>query len=783
MTMFKFVCRDTEISEVLTAIRENHIVLLHCRTNSGLTHFLKRVMQLLWDDDTVCFYIDGESRLSISEQIIGQTMMFSKDDSPEQNKAAKLLRKHDKGDLAYSVVTSCLFALDAVPLLPSIGTIANSLLTSIRETLDTDQGHIDDFKTEKAVAHFCETLTRKKKKNFILLIDNPQKLSSDEYSFLQLLQERFNIRILFSFSQEALSDEIELISKFSNKKYAEPNYIYRVDREFSRPDDTLIKELYACYGAKFFSDRLPYYEKSDRNIHVIMADIWGVPVDIGHVDPEFQFLLKILATLEISVPQSILFQVLRTENIESMTLSDAHLQEICDYASILGLITVENSNGAQEALYSLSRQMAINSASQTSFVERQSIISATIRAMDYQIESLDRAMLEFAIANLEHDYSHAKRYIIAHTRLLHKKRCASLGYLDKLNYFENIEELIFTVCVYYDYGVYDKPYRILKSHREYSRRQNYQLALALICERLHIDNYVVKLEHLFDTIKDPEKKCLIAAVLFVAYLNSDDSKKYTCFFDKNSKYYYVSFQHCNNYYYLLRNVSYYIEDVTTAIANYEKCLAIFSSRDPINYNRTISNYICYLMRNDQNDIAKKHLAQISKEAKRILDYSDSAYSYLNNNFGIYLMRYTDEDPTAFFSSIPFSTGTTETPYIYAQVNLALYYLKRSPALALRTMVAVEDLVHRTPVPRTKQFYAINRALVEYANNVFPDEWLDIIKGKPLRGNEEYAQSLCQRYYRLSNEHVPFDQSLINELCLPGYIFYRYFKAEKLFSDF
>lgn len=284
-------------------------------------------------------------------------------------------------------------------------------------------------------------------------------------------------------------------------------------------------------------------------------------------------------------------------------------------------------------------------------------------------------------------------------------------------------------------------------------------------------------------MKDPEKKCLLAAVLFVAYLNSDDAKKFTCFFDKRSKYYYVSFQHCHNYYYLLRNVSYYIEDITVAITNYERCLAVFASRDPVNYNRTISNYICYLMRNDQNELAKQHLKHISKEAKRILDYNDPAYSYLNNNYGIYLMRYTNEDPTAYFASVPFSAGTTETPYIYAQVNLALYYLKCNPVLALRTMVSVEDLVQRTSVPRTKQFYAINRALVEYANMIFPKEWLEIIRDKPLRGNEEYTQTLYQQYYKLYNDHVILDQSLISKLYLPGYIFYRYFKAEKLFPNF
>lgn len=781
--MFKFVCRQDEISDVLTAIKENYIVFLHCQTNSGLTHFLKRVMQMLWDNNTVCFYVDAESNLSISEQIIGQTVMFSKNDSPEQNKVAKLLRKHNKSDLIYSVVTSCLFALDVVPLFPNIGTIANSLLTSIKETLDADQKHIEDFKTEKAVAHFCEMLTIQKKKNFILLIDDPSKLSSNEHSFLQLLQERFNIRILFAFYHENLPDEIELISKYTNSKSVEHNYIHRVDREFNRPDDSLIEALYECYETQFSPERLPYYEMNDRNIHVIMADIRGLPMDVNDVNLEFQFLLKVLATLETAVPQSILFQILRTENIESMMLSDTSLQKICESASSLGMVIIEDSNGMQEKTYALSRQMSIGNVSRISFAERQSIITAAIRAMDAKIETLDCAMLEFAITHLEHDYSHAKRYIIARTRLLHKKRCAPLGYLDRLNYFDNIEELIFAVSVYYDYGVYDKPYRLLKAHSEYYKEQDYQLALALICERLHIDNYVDKIENLFNTIENPEKKCLIAAVLFVAYLNSDDSKKYMGFFDKNSSYYYASFQHCHNYYYLLRNISYYIEDVQTAINNYEKCLDVFFSHDPVNYNRTISNYICYLMRNDQNEVARKYLEEISSKAKTILDYSDPAYSYLNNNFGIYLTRYTNEDPTPFFASIPFSTGTTETPYIYAQVNLALYYLKRNPILALRTMNSVEDLVQRTSVPRTKQFYAINRALIEYANGIFPNRWLDEIKEKPLRGNDKYAQHLCQRYSQLLNDHISFDQTMINELSLPGYIFYRYFKAEKLFSNF
>lgn len=779
MNEFKFAARNAEIEEVITAVKKNSITLLHHRNKSGLTHFLKKVMQLLWDDDTVCYYINGESHMTIAQQIIGQTMLYSKDDSPERNKASHLLRKRDKGDLAYAIVTTCLYALDAIPLLPNIGSIANNLITSIKESIDTDQAHINDFKTEKAISCFCEKLQKQNKK-LILLIDNLNHLNSGEYSFLFLMLERFHIHILLPFDME-ITSEIEFISKYSQSIGSEA--VYRIKTKFDRPNNKMIQDLYVCYGVKFLSERLDYYEKSDRNIHIIMADIMGLPLDIGNVDLKFHYMLKVLKIVNTAVPQSILFQVLRMENLRSSTYSDSYFQNICTEACELGLIKTELSSRNQETSYTIYQQLIISSLDSISFVEKQSIVAALIKAMDQQIESLDAALLTFAISNLEHDYSHAKKYILAYVRTLQKKRQYPLQYLNQLNYFDCADELLFVVGIYYDCGIYDKPLRLLKTHTTYSRKQSYRIAKALISERLHIDNYSEMLEQLFDTVKDREKRCLIAAVLFVAYLNSDSAKKYTCFFDQNSKYFYGAFQSCNNYPYLLRNVSYYLENVAEAIMNYEKCLAAFDSKDPVNYNRTISNYLCYLMRNDQNEIAKNRLSRFAHEAEKILDYSDPSYLYLNNNYGIFLMRYTEKDPAGYFSSIPFSAGTTETPYIYAQVNLALTYLISSPEISLRIISGIENLVQKTPVPRTKQFYAINRALIEYANEMFPIKWIDFICQNPIRGNTCFAQSLRKRYYQLNKEHVKIDHDLVRELSLPGYLFYRYFSAEMLLSYF
>lgn len=780
MAEFKFVCRETELDQTISSLTNNELVLLHSQNNSGLTHFLKKLLQILWGEDSVCFYIDNESNLSISDQIIGQVALFSKNDTPEKNAAAKLLRKSNKGDMVFNIITSCLYALDAIPLLPDIGSIANNLITSIKETLDTDYEHINDFKTEKAVTKFFEILSQKMNKIIYLLIDSPQKLKADEISFLALLIERFHIRILFAFSSLEISSEVELLSKLSSWTETTGLQIDRIKSEFKRPDNVLIESLYECYEKKFLPSIIPIFEKNGRNIHIIMAHILGITKNFSDLNPQLQYLLKVLYILDCPVPELVLFSILRAENLRSLHHSDSEFRSLIAQAAEQEYIKIHEFDDVK---YELNHSSFLSDVFTISFAEKQKIIGDAIKVMDQVFDSLSSSLLEFAISNLEHDYSHCKQYILALSRIQNKRNCVNLSYLNKLFYFDNEDELIYICAIYYDYGIYDKPYHLLQSHKNFSRKQTYKLIQALVCERLHCDDYVGKLESLFERTIPREKKCLLAAVLFVAYLNSDCSVKYKCFLDPQSNYFYKTFENCRYYCYLLRNVTYYIEEVSEAINNYEKCLAIFRSKDPVNYNRTISNYLCYLMRHDSSQKARLQMDFIVQEVKRILDYNDAAYAYLNNNYGIYLMRYTNEDPTTYFSSIPYSSGTTETPYIYAQINLALYNARLNPRYALETMNAVETHVNQTSVPRTKQFYYINRALIELLNGTFPQTQLNAILAKPLRGNNEYAQNLYRQYSTLRDNKQPLTEEQYKALSLPGYLFYRYFKAEKLIADF
>lgn len=775
MATFKFVCRYNEIQEVMSSIKENQFVVLHTQNNSGLTHFLKKIMQLLWEDNCAGFYIDGESKMSISEQIIGQVMSFSKEDSSAQKSALKTLKNNDKSGIISSIIASCFLAFDAIPVVTGIGTLANSLITSITETIDADREHIEDYKKEKAITRFCEKLSKKLNNHIYFLIDNTVKLNIDEYPFISLLLERYQVFFLFTFDLNRPLNEYEFISKFHSLS---THSIYRLPSDFERPDEQFIGELYQCYGKEYLPQKIETFNRYDRNIHIIMADILGIPMDINNFPQQTQYLLKVLMVLRKPVSKSILFPILKLEDITSHAYGNEFFESICQQALKYGIISIDEQNeNVMITRYA-------SSISQVSYIEELNITKNIIKVLDTQIDNLEYPLYEFAISKLEHDYSHCKQYILAYAKLSSRKRKVPLDYLDKLQFLDEAKDLFFIVGLYYDYGIYDKPYRLLQTHKMFSRQQNYKIAHAMLCERLHINNYVDKLECLYNGMRNKEKKCLLASILFVAYLNSDEAQKYKVFFDENSKYYYGLFKECNNFFYLLRNISYYIDDISTAIINYEDCLNNFRLKDPISYNRTISNYFCYLMRNDVDQIAAQKLVTIANEVQHILDYNDPAYSYLNINYGIYLMYYTQEDPVAYFSSIPYSAGTTETPFIYAQINLAMYYVKiNSFSLALNIMDDIKPYVYNTSVPRTRQFFNINYAVVQYANGIFPSMLLSEIIDKPLRGNLEFAYALKNQYNDLAAHGTSLDWQTVKKLSLPGYIFYRYFDANKLLVDF
>ncbi|MDE6846422.1 MAG: hypothetical protein K2J99_11760, partial [Lachnospiraceae bacterium] len=229
-------------------------------------------------------------------------------------------------------------------------------------------------------------------------------------------------------------------------------------------------------------------------------------------------------------------------------------------------------------------------------------------------------------------------------------------------------------------------------------------------------------------------------------------------------------------------VSYYIEDVEIGIQNYNYCLSKFKNSDLVNYNRTVSNFVGYLMKHDDNPYAKIILQEKIKEVQSILEFNDTKYLYLNMNYGIYLMRELDEDPTQYFEVFLSDAGTTETPYIYARINQALYVAKKDPvkSLALLDEIFYES-IDSSKVTPTKILYKINRMLVEYMNGLCNTKLLEEIKAEPLRGDTKDAQKIYSFYTQRFSNNIKFESSDWKEQFHPGWIFYHGFDAELVLS--
>lgn len=147
------------------------------------------------------------------------------------------------------------------------------------------------------------------------------------------------------------------------------------------------------------------------------------------------------------------------------------------------------------------------------------------------------------------------------------------------------------------------------------------------------------------------------------------------------------------------------------------------------------------------------------------------------------MLETDYDPTKYFDSILFDAGTTETPYIYARVNRALYIAQNDPAKALVCLDEIYyGLIYESNVIPTKIFYNINRLLVEYMNGINNTKLLEEIKATPLRGDIKYTNQLYSFYsYRFKNK-IKYKKIDWKKCFLPGYIFYHGFDPELLISS-
>ena len=768
MSEFKFVCREEELTFAQEELSQKKFIIYYYFNDSGLTHYLKKLSLNLNNDNEICFYVDCAKNQSIAIQIATQIISSS-----DKRKLSKYTQ--NEGLVIKKIIDSLTTSIDIIPFV-NVGELLSGFATAIKNTLDTDIEHLSDYKIEKAIISMLRQIVKKGKiSKVFFLIDDISSSQPESLEFIAKIMDFNIVNVLVTIPNNHINIGAENLSKICSNTF-EP---FELDKVFERPSDDMIKGLYRCYDCSFDEKYLNVFNRYERNIHIIMSYIRGFHMDFMRLDKNSILLLKIMLILNTSIYIKTLNAIYNKSLHLSSNMDDSNFKIFINTLINRGFLGID-----QYDYIHLNHNIISEDEIKITLVERLTISRDIIDIFERCKTELTISQLKFAIHNLDKDYSRRKSYILV---LLKKEKIVGQveqQYLDMLFYLDNKIDLINICSMYYDLQVYDVPFLRIQQHTEFIEERECQDLVALLQERLHKDNYCQKLWEQLISSANIDEQCLLMAVLFTALFNNGENEECLKILnDLNNKFYYKKFSSSHYYHFLLRNVSYYMENVEEGIHNYNYCLSKFRNSDPVNYNRTLSNFIGYLMKQINKKPAKSILESKIEEVKAILEFNDQKYLYLNINYGIYLMLETNDDPTQYFESILFNSGTTETPYIYARINQALYIAKSNPVKALSCLDEIfYTLICDSNVVPTKIFYKINRLLVEYMNNINNTSLLEEIKSAPLRGDEKYTNKLYSFYtYRFKNK-IKYKTSDWKKCFLPGYIFYHGFDAELLMSS-
>lgn len=759
----EYIEREIAISYANTIMKNNNIVVLESERASGISCFLKNVLLSLQKSDLIAFYLDASDKKSIAQQIVCQVL---RSNNNKEIKDKLLARKN--GEILISIFKSFLSILD-VTILPNIGSLVNSLLDCVEKSIDVDQEHIKDYKIENAIITFIQKLSSDQKIYFI--IDNADKINTNEFDILISESRKDRLCFLFSFSKS------EAYSKYKVLDDTQTNLKKENIGIFCRPDDNFVEKIFRMYNKKYDEDVLKCIKISGYDIHYIMYYANGFNTSLK-LDGTKREILKILEVSQAEFPYQILYKTLKKRSLNLQELTFTKFNEQIEQLNSNNLIHINIDYDGIKTI-EINKRLNIIADNEINFVESQTIINDIIDEMlPIDVEKhLTVSLLKFAIDKLDKDYSKRKKFIFI---LLSHQDFKQSKYLDML-FDLNDNELLQICSYYYDLEIYDAPYLRLKNKTNLYTNRSYEILMTLLLERKHDKACINKLESLIKTSQDINEKCLLTSVLFVAYLNLFDDGKYKQILNnEKSIFYYENYKDCNYYPYLLRNIAYYMENFDRGYKYYNQSLNYFKNNDPINYNRTLSNYLCFLLRYCEKEvIAQNKLNSLKEEIQKILKFNDNRYVYLSINYGIFLLYSTNEDAEKYFKCLSDRGGTSHTPYIYSQINLAVSMLRKNPIESLDLMNNIEVKVNKSEVPRTKQFYIINRCLIEYANNCLKQDTLLQLKNNPLRGNESISLDLFNNYKQRIDNRIPFTKEDIKKLYLPGFLFYRYFSIGKL----
>ncbi|HEM3438060.1 TPA: hypothetical protein U1B14_000628 [Streptococcus suis] len=746
-----YVDRKITPEELLNSVHKK-IILLQSDDESGLSYFLKHTTKFFNSQKLTSFYISGDEK--IAKQIFRQIFNAITIEEVE-----KKISKYSKKDVILAVLKTMVYPLDNIPFIPNIGSSIVNIIDCIDSTLNVDAIHYEDYRLELALIEYLNKINPR----IALIIEGLDERNID---FLKVLIQH-KVDLIIAVPNR---DKDKIIRFLSKSEISNP---YKWEKKFLRPDNYETLRFFESYQIQLDNQSLSKISASNFSIHAIMSCINKYDFDRKLTVFE-QIIIGALTQLNCPLPLEFLEKVYRTYHQKTLTLSteNADMSETFDKLSQDGFIEFLDSG---KVILANTGHSFVQSQ-----VEERLLVNAIVDVIT-NTEELSVELCKYGIRHSDKQLSKKKYFLFELLKI--QKDKIDTDYLLQLVSCEldNLTEFLTLGRLLYNRFYFKEASQLLQKYAQYRDERSYQLLKALVNERLRTKDHLELLHHLLDTSVDDDEKCLLLSNLFVAYINSNNFAGYREILNKSGKFYHKNFLSSKHYPYLLRNVAFYLPFEEGMVA-YQSSLTFFRGIDIINYNRTLSNYICFLMEFHTIEQAREELQNLESEIQQILVLKDNRYEYLYNNFSLYLMNFTDQNPIPYFNMISEDETGSETPFIYSRINLVLYLAKVSPLEANILFSQVKSLVDKSSVHQTKRFFEINQLFYLYMNDVDISEYLGTLDTSPFRNDDHYVEELAFHYLQKIEEGQKYTDSDWKTLFCPGYLFYRYYDVKLLFPD-
>ncbi len=742
-TTENFADRDSELEECRKfIISAKSFKKIHSKSKSGSTFFLRK----LYEDEILkrekrkfdIYFVNKSNNDDFGTLLINNIL------EQGQGKKFAFLQHNRVMFILRCIVLLGIPYVNLYSEIPGLGTAiyasGNTIVSKELPTLQT--------KSMQLYKYFV-----KKKKPSVILVNDAEKLSEQDWDIIRVLYPLHTQFILnYHKDSDHTASDYFFISLNNNELTAN-------DMLFDTPDAKFLSELCALFKKDYESLQnilLPASNDIRNVMHIVCDDIV--------LSNDERKLLSFVYYADGTIDEERLELCYNTDYVQEP--NKHKFKDVFDSLKTKKLIYCHTEkwcsdhiccHNVGEATYYRSHICEIYENSKKTDIAQLNFIARYEKQIVRQAEALNRIILHhiFNGQNISKEIANALTEILANienSKILNMSECL--------------------LCIYY-IQTFNYKSALFVLERSSTRSRLKDKIAALVYDRCRMfEKSEPLLVNLLSTSVDEDETAVLAAILCATFLHQNKNKSAVdIYFDRSDICKYSKFKDSNKRTYFLRMIAFYLPK------NEElKCY------DDINKltNKNGDRFMRFTMLNNKFARCLKDRVELpSEDLNELITLSEQVPYYelrlFYNNLAVYYIEKDIKKAYKYFDlAISYSKSMSALPYIYSNINKAMataYEGKFNDALSIFS--DIKNNVLSSDLKRIKSAYYGARLLFAYMQGDDIKNWANLLTENPLSGGNKQTKEYIRKVKSYVSDKKPYDKTMFSELYLRNVTFYWY----------